>query len=111
MNQKECIDIKFSEGLGIFVKRYGYPEIDSRETYNCPTGKVVDIQEMQAHAGKLQKRYKLHRIDILYNATRSALASAVASTETYLHCVEERTLFDHRLPAGGVAIRLHSSNE
>ncbi len=51
-NQTECISIKFSEGLGIFDNYYGYPEIDDRENYNGPTGKVVDIQGPQAHAGQ-----------------------------------------------------------
>ena len=51
MGIKECIDVKFSEGLGIFDDHYGYPEIDQQEIYNGPTGKVVDIQGIQAHAG------------------------------------------------------------
>lgn len=51
MNQKECINIKFSEGPGIFDNHYGYPEIDKQEKYNGPTGKVVNIQWIQAHAG------------------------------------------------------------
>ena len=53
MNQKECINIniKSSEGPGIFDDHYGYPEIDEQEKYNGPTGKVVDIQGIQAHAG------------------------------------------------------------
>lgn len=51
MNQRECIDIKFSEGPGIFDNHYWYPEIDEQEKYNWPTGKVVDIQWIQAHAG------------------------------------------------------------
>ena len=52
MNQKECIAIKFSEGLGIFDDHSGYPEIDDKEIYNGPTGKVKDIQGIQAHAGR-----------------------------------------------------------
>ncbi|MCD4767193.1 MAG: hypothetical protein K8R34_11845 [Methanosarcinales archaeon] len=28
INQKESININFSNGLGIFDKHYGYPEID-----------------------------------------------------------------------------------
>lgn len=52
MNQKECINVKFSEGLGIFDDHYGYPMIDEQEKYNGPTGKVVDIQGIQAHAGR-----------------------------------------------------------
>jgi hypothetical protein len=108
LNQKECINVKFSEGLGIFDNHYGYPEIDDQETYNGPTGKVVDIQV--AHAGKLQKRYKLCCIGILDYATKAAMASAVARTETNPHCVEERIFFDHGLPADRVAIRLYSFN-
>ena len=52
VNQKECINVKFSEGLGIFDDHYGYPVIDEGEKYNGPTGKVVDIQGPQAHAGR-----------------------------------------------------------
>lgn len=51
-NQKECINIKFSEGMGIFDAHYRYPEIDKQEIYNGPTGKVKDIQGIQAHAGR-----------------------------------------------------------
>ncbi len=52
INQKGSINIKFSDGLGIFDNHYGYPEIDEQETYNGPTGKVADIQGPQAHAGR-----------------------------------------------------------
>jgi hypothetical protein len=52
MNHKGCIDVKFSEGLGIFDDHYGYPLIDDQEQHNGPTGKVVDIQGPQAHAGR-----------------------------------------------------------
>ncbi len=52
INQKGNINIKFSDGLGIFDDHYGYPEIDDQETYNGPTGKVADIQGIQAHAGR-----------------------------------------------------------
>ena len=52
MDQKECIAEKFSEGLGIFDDHSGYPEIDDKEIYNGPTGKVIDIQGIQAHAGR-----------------------------------------------------------
>ncbi len=62
MNKKECINVKFSGGLGIFDYHYGYPEIDDQETYNGPTGKVVDIQVV--HVGKLQKSYKIPSIVI-----------------------------------------------
>lgn len=48
----ECISVKFSEGLGIFDNHYGYPEIDDKEIYDGSTGKVVDIQGPQAHAGR-----------------------------------------------------------
>lgn len=44
--------MKFIKGLGIFNNHYGYPEMDYLETYNGPTGKVVDIQGPQAHAGR-----------------------------------------------------------
>lgn len=44
--------VKFSEGLGIFDQHYGYPQIDNQEIYDGPTGKVIDIQGIQAHAGK-----------------------------------------------------------
>ncbi len=44
MSQKECINVKFSEGLGIFDDHYGYPVIDEQKKFNGPTGKVVDIQ-------------------------------------------------------------------
>ena len=52
MNQKKFISVKFSEGLGIFDDHYGYPVIDEGEKYNGPTGKVIDIQGPQAHAGR-----------------------------------------------------------
>ncbi len=44
MTQKECIKVKFREGLDIFDNRYGYPEIDDQEKCNGLTGKVVDKQ-------------------------------------------------------------------
>lgn len=44
MNQKECINVKFSEGPGIFDDHYGYPVVDDQEKHNGPTGKVVDRQ-------------------------------------------------------------------
>lgn len=49
MNQKDCIHIKFTEGLGIFDNHYGYPVIDEQEIYNELTGKVVEIQGTQVH--------------------------------------------------------------
>ncbi len=52
MNQKECINVKFSEGLGIFNDHYRYPLIDDQETHNGPAGKVADIQGIKAHAGR-----------------------------------------------------------
>jgi hypothetical protein len=52
MQHEECITIRFSEGLGIFGKHYGYPEIDDKELYEGATGKVADIQGIQAHAGR-----------------------------------------------------------
>lgn len=52
MQHKECITVRFSEGLCIFDDHYGYPLIDDQEQYNGPTGKVVDIQGPQAHAGR-----------------------------------------------------------
>jgi hypothetical protein len=52
MTQKEGISVKFSDGMGIFDHHFGYPEIDYKEKYNGPTGKVKDIQGIQAHAGR-----------------------------------------------------------
>ena len=52
MHQEECIRVKFSEGLGIFDQHYGSPQIDEQEIYDGPTGKVIDIQGIQAHAGR-----------------------------------------------------------
>ena len=52
MNQKKFIDVNFSKGLDIFDNHYGYPLIDNQEQHNGPTGKVVDIQGPQAHAGR-----------------------------------------------------------
>ena len=51
-NQKQCINVKFSEGPGIFDNQCGYPVIDEQENHNGPTGKVIDIQGIQAHAGR-----------------------------------------------------------
>ena len=45
----ECINIGFSEKVGIFDNHYGYPEIDDKEKHNGPTGKVKDTQGPQAH--------------------------------------------------------------
>ncbi len=44
MYQKNCIGVKFSEGLGIFDDYYGYPEIDNHEKNNGITVKIVNIQ-------------------------------------------------------------------
>ena len=52
MQHEECITMRFSEGLGIFDKHYGYPEIDDKELYDGATGKVTDIQGIQAHTGR-----------------------------------------------------------
>lgn len=52
MQHEECIIVRFSEGLGIFDRHYGYPEIDNKEIYDGATGKVTDIQGIQAHAGR-----------------------------------------------------------
>jgi hypothetical protein len=52
MHQEKCIRVKFSEGLGIFDQHYGSPQIDEQEIYDGPTGKVIDIQGIQAHAGR-----------------------------------------------------------
>ena len=52
MHQEGCIVVKFSEGLGIFDQHCGSPQIDEQEIYDGPTGKVIDIQGIQAHAGK-----------------------------------------------------------
>ncbi len=43
MTQKDGINAKFSDGMGIFDHRFGYPEIDYREKYNGPTDKVKDL--------------------------------------------------------------------
>jgi hypothetical protein len=52
MHQKGCFAVKFSEGLGIFDHHYEYPQIDYQEIYDGPTGKVIDIQGIEAHAGQ-----------------------------------------------------------
>jgi hypothetical protein len=52
MQHEECITMRFSEGLGIFDKHYGYPEIDDKEIYDGATGKVTDLQGIHAHAGR-----------------------------------------------------------
>ncbi len=52
MTHKEGISVKFTDGMGIFDHHFGYPEIDYKEKYNGPTGKVKDIQGPQAHAGR-----------------------------------------------------------
>ncbi len=52
MHHEKYGSVKFSEGLGIFDQHYGYPLIDNQEIYDGPTGKVIDIQGIQAHAGK-----------------------------------------------------------
>ncbi len=44
-NQKEGINVKFRECLGIYDYYHGYPEIDEQEKY-----KVKDIQGPQAQA-------------------------------------------------------------
>ena len=49
MHKEECIVENFSEGLCIFDQHYGYPQIDGQELYDGPTGKVMDIQGIQAH--------------------------------------------------------------
>lgn len=51
-NKEEYIIAKFSQGLGKFDQHYGYPQIDNQEIYKGLTGKVVDIQGIQAHAGQ-----------------------------------------------------------
>jgi hypothetical protein len=51
MTQKDGISVKFSDGMGIFDHHFECPEIDCREKYKGPTGKVKDIQGIQAHAG------------------------------------------------------------
>lgn len=53
MYQKNCINVKFSEGLGIFDNHYGYPEID-----NGLTGKVFDIKEASDMTEIIEKRIK-----------------------------------------------------
>ena len=44
MDQKECFNVKFSEGLGIFDDHHGYRVIDGQKKYNGLTGKVKNIQ-------------------------------------------------------------------
>jgi hypothetical protein len=51
-NKEEYIIAKFSQGLGEFDQHYGYPQIENQEIYKGVTGKVVDIQGIQAHAGQ-----------------------------------------------------------
>lgn len=51
MQNKECIKVEFSKGLDIFDQHYGSPQIDDQEIYDGSTGKVIDIQGIQAHAG------------------------------------------------------------
>ena len=51
MIDNKCLIVKFSEGLDIFDNHYDYPKIDINENYNGPTGKVIDIQGIQAYAG------------------------------------------------------------
>ncbi len=72
MNQKECINVKFSEGLGIFDDHYGYPVVDDQEKYNGHTGKVVDIQGIQAMRGVISLFLKGRRSEwILMNVRLS----------------------------------------
>jgi len=102
MNQKECTNVNFSKGLGILDIYHEYSKICDQGSLNGPTSKFVDLQG--AHVWKIQKMYKLHRINILDDATRAAMASADAQTEQY--SVKERNIFDRELPA----IRLDGSN-
>ena len=53
INQKECINVCFSNGPGIFNERFEYPVIDEQKTNNGPTSKVVDIQGPQAHVVRI----------------------------------------------------------
>jgi len=49
MQHEECITMRFSEGLGIFGKH----SRDRRQgNLDGATGKVMDIQGIQAHAGR-----------------------------------------------------------
>ncbi len=52
MQHEECITMRFSEGLGIFDKHYGYPEVDAKEIYDGATGKVTELQGIPTHAGR-----------------------------------------------------------
>jgi len=52
MYQKNCIGVKFNEGLDIFENQCGYPEIDDQEDHSGSTGKVKDIRGIKAHAGR-----------------------------------------------------------
>lgn len=47
INQKECINVNFSNRPGIFNEHFGYTEIDGL-TYG-----VVDIQGLQTHAVRI----------------------------------------------------------
>ena len=103
MYQKKYIGVKFSKSLVILDRHYEYSKMYDWGSLNGPTNKFVNLQ--RAHAGKIQKMYKLYRIDILDDATRAAMASANTQTDQY--SVEEHIIFDHKL----AAIRLDSSND
>ena len=45
MQHEECITMRFSEGLGIFDKHYGYPEIDDKEIYDGATGNTDSLDK------------------------------------------------------------------
>lgn len=54
MGIEECIGEKFSENLDILNDPFGYPLIDKEIEYNrSPTCKVVDIQGIQTHTGRI----------------------------------------------------------
>jgi hypothetical protein len=52
MNQKESSRVNLCEGLSIFDNHYWYLETDDLEKNSEQTGKVKDIQGIQAHAGR-----------------------------------------------------------
>ncbi|TFG40393.1 MAG: hypothetical protein E4H44_00140 [Candidatus Aminicenantes bacterium] len=109
MEIKECIDVKFSEVLGIFDPQCGYPMIDDQEDHSGPTGEVKNIHGKKPHAGKFLRGCKLNRIGILDYATRYVLLST--DTKTDQHLVEGRIFSDHGLPVDRLTMRLYSYND
>ena len=69
INQKECININFSDGPGIFNERFWYTEIDDQEICNGLTDKVVDIQGPQAYSGGIY--FLPERKELIFNIDES----------------------------------------